>query len=89
MAAHSQKGTLQADGSIRSEPLMDVSHVANSVAHIASLPNEVALLEMIIMCVFIGGLVARNRLDTLFSGPLGCRSSDEVKSVNLPRNLQS
>ncbi len=51
MARHSEKGTLQGDGSVRSEPLMDVAHVVNAVGHIASLPNEVTLLEMIIMYV--------------------------------------
>ncbi|KAG9018692.1 hypothetical protein FRB90_010460 [Tulasnella sp. 427] len=48
-AHHDNKGTLQADGSIKPEPFMEVSHVANAIAHIASLPNEVTLLEMTIM----------------------------------------
>lgn len=51
------KGTLQADGSLKQEPSMEVSHVANAVAHIASLPNEVTLLEMTIMATgmpFVG-----------------------------------
>lgn len=56
-AKGNQKGTLQADGSLKEEPLMDVSHVANAVAHIANLPNEVTLLEMTIMATgmpFVG-----------------------------------
>lgn len=44
-----QKGTLQADGALKQEPFMDVSHIANAVAHVASLPNEITLLEMTIM----------------------------------------
>jgi len=57
MTRHSEKGTLQADGAIRSEPLMDIAHIANAVAYIAELPNEVTLLEMIIMATgmpFVG-----------------------------------
>ncbi|MFF7213675.1 SDR family oxidoreductase [Streptomyces sp. NPDC008238] len=33
-------GTLQADGRLTTEPLMDVTHVARTVAHMASLPLE-------------------------------------------------
>jgi len=57
MASHSSRGTLQADRSIKSEPLMDVNYVAESIAHIASLPNEVTVLEHIIMATgmpFVG-----------------------------------
>jgi NAD(P)-dependent dehydrogenase (short-subunit alcohol dehydrogenase family) len=41
MAARFQTGVPQADGSIRTEPVMDVDHVARMVLHMASLPLEV------------------------------------------------
>jgi NAD(P)-dependent dehydrogenase (short-subunit alcohol dehydrogenase family) len=41
MAARFTKGVPQADGSVRSEPVMDVDHVARMVLHMASLPLDV------------------------------------------------
>ena len=41
MAARFTQGVPQADGSIRSEPVMDVDHVARMVLHMADLPLEV------------------------------------------------
>ncbi len=41
MAAGFTKGVAQADGSVRTEPVMDVDHVARMVLHMASLPLEV------------------------------------------------
>jgi NAD(P)-dependent dehydrogenase (short-subunit alcohol dehydrogenase family) len=41
MAAKFTAGVPQADGSIRAEPVMDVTHVADMVLHMASLPLEV------------------------------------------------
>jgi hypothetical protein len=35
-----QSGALQADGQMRPEPRMDVSHAANMVVYMASLPFE-------------------------------------------------
>lgn len=50
MTANSQdEGKLQADGSMRPEPTMDVQHVADTVVHIASLPPSVAMLYVNIM----------------------------------------
>lgn len=36
-------GSLQADGTIRSEPTFDVRHVGTTIAHIASLPIDVSV----------------------------------------------
>ncbi|MEM5314473.1 SDR family oxidoreductase [Paraburkholderia sp. JHI869] len=43
------KGVLQADGRLAPEARMDVTHVANAVAHMASLPLEANVLNMTIM----------------------------------------
>ncbi|VVE19027.1 SDR family oxidoreductase [Pandoraea soli] len=51
------RGVLQADGSMAPEARIDVSHVANAVAHIASLPLEANVLNMTIMATtmpFVG-----------------------------------
>ncbi|KAG8939759.1 hypothetical protein FRC03_006074, partial [Tulasnella sp. 419] len=57
MSAHSAKGTLQPNGSTKVEARMDAKHVANTVAYVASLPNNVTVLEMIVMAAempFVG-----------------------------------
>jgi NAD(P)-dependent dehydrogenase (short-subunit alcohol dehydrogenase family) len=43
------EGTLQANGSILAEPLMDVQHVADSILNMAQLPLESNVLFMTIM----------------------------------------
>lgn len=51
------KGVLQADGSRRPEPVMDVAHVAASVRHMASLPLDANVLFMTVMATampFVG-----------------------------------
>lgn len=51
------KGVLQADGSLRPEPVMDVAHVAASVRHMASLPLDANVLFMTVMATampFVG-----------------------------------
>ncbi|VVE43236.1 SDR family oxidoreductase [Pandoraea terrigena] len=51
------RGVLQADGSVVPEARIDVSHVANAVTHIASLPLEANVLNMTIMATtmpFVG-----------------------------------
>jgi NADP-dependent 3-hydroxy acid dehydrogenase YdfG len=45
------EGALQPDGRVIPEPTFDVQHVADAVAHIASLPNDVTVLEFKIMLV--------------------------------------
>lgn len=49
MAAKMTKGVPQADGAIAVEPVMDVSHVASSVLHMASLPIEANVPFMTVM----------------------------------------
>ncbi|MAA98190.1 MAG: 3-oxoacyl-ACP reductase [Stappia sp.] len=44
-----QKGVPQADGSIKPEPVMHVSNVANAVLHMASLPPEANVQFMTVM----------------------------------------
>lgn len=49
MAEKMTKGVPQADGSIAIEPVMDVSNVANSVLHMASLPLNANVQFMTVM----------------------------------------
>ena len=49
LAARLGQGAMQADGSIRPEPLMDVSHVARTVLHMASLPPDANVLNITLM----------------------------------------
>lgn len=43
------KGVPQADGTLKPEPVMDVTHVADAVLHMASLPLEANVQFMTIM----------------------------------------
>jgi NAD(P)-dependent dehydrogenase (short-subunit alcohol dehydrogenase family) len=57
LAARMAKGVPQADGSIRPEPLMDVTHVGDAVLYMANLPLDVNVQFMTIMATkmpFIG-----------------------------------
>ena len=57
MTAHIGQGTLQADGSVRQEPTMDLRHVADAVLHMASLPLDANVQFMTVMATtmpFIG-----------------------------------
>ncbi len=49
MAAKMTRGVPQADGSMKVEPVMDVSNVAKSVLHMASLPLEANVQFMTVM----------------------------------------
>jgi NAD(P)-dependent dehydrogenase (short-subunit alcohol dehydrogenase family) len=49
MAAGMLKGMPQADGSVKIEPTMDVSNVARSVLHMASLPLDANVQFMTVM----------------------------------------
>ncbi|TFK40683.1 hypothetical protein BDQ12DRAFT_770473 [Crucibulum laeve] len=49
MAAGHTVGALQPDGRVVPEATFDVQHVADTIVHIASLPNDVAMLEVNIM----------------------------------------
>ncbi len=48
-ASRLSRGTQQADGSIKGEPMMDVQHVANSVLYMASLPLDANVQFMTVM----------------------------------------
>lgn len=57
MARKMTTGVLQANGTTAVEPVMDVEHVANAVAHMASLPLEANVLTMNVMATkmpFVG-----------------------------------
>jgi NADP-dependent 3-hydroxy acid dehydrogenase YdfG len=57
LAAHIGKGTIQADGSTAAEPMMDLGHAADAVAHMANLPLDANVLFMTIMATampFVG-----------------------------------
>lgn len=57
MSAAQAKGVPQADGSIRVEPMINVSHVAEAVFHMANLPLDVNVQFMTVMATsmpFIG-----------------------------------
>jgi NAD(P)-dependent dehydrogenase (short-subunit alcohol dehydrogenase family) len=57
MTSRMSQGALQADGSLRQEPTMDVQHVADAVVHMASLPLEANVQFMTVMATqmpFIG-----------------------------------
>ncbi|NYT76670.1 SDR family oxidoreductase [Alcaligenaceae bacterium] len=49
LTKNTSKGRLQPDGSTRPEATMDVSHVANAVVHMASLPLDVNVQFMTVM----------------------------------------
>ncbi|SEI08859.1 SDR family oxidoreductase [Paracoccus alkenifer] len=57
MAVPMASGILQADGSTRAEPVMDVQPVAEAVLHMASLPRGANVLNMTVMATnmpFVG-----------------------------------
>jgi NAD(P)-dependent dehydrogenase (short-subunit alcohol dehydrogenase family) len=57
MAARMKDGVMQADGSIRPEPLMDVDNVGRAVAHMASLPPDANIQFLTVMATkmpFVG-----------------------------------
>jgi len=57
MGGRMKAGVIQADGSIREEPVIDPEHVANAVVTMASLPLDANILTMTIMATampFVG-----------------------------------
>ena len=57
LAARMANGVPQADGSIKAEPLMNVDHIGQAVAYMASLPLESNVLFMTVMATkmpFVG-----------------------------------
>lgn len=61
MAAKHTLGALQPDGRHVVEPTFDPVHVAQTVVHIAGLPNSVTVLDINIMCVIFS-------VDSFFAG---------------------
>jgi NAD(P)-dependent dehydrogenase (short-subunit alcohol dehydrogenase family) len=49
LTARMKEGVLQADGEIRTEPTMDVAHVARAVLYMASLPLDANVLFLTVM----------------------------------------
>ena len=49
LAAEFAKGTLQADLTLKSEPMIDVKHVADAVLYMAGLPLDANVLSMTVM----------------------------------------
>lgn len=49
MTARMPQGVPQADGSMKSEPVMDVAHVGDAIVHMANLPLDANILNMTIM----------------------------------------
>ena len=49
MTTRMATGTLQADGELRVEPVMDVQHAADAVLHMANLPLSANVLTMTVM----------------------------------------
>ena len=43
------RGVMQANGSVAVEPMMDASHVANAVRHIAAMPLDANILNLTVM----------------------------------------
>jgi NAD(P)-dependent dehydrogenase (short-subunit alcohol dehydrogenase family) len=53
------KGTLQADGSVRKEPLMDVRNVVDGVLYMAGLPPEANVQTLTVMATAMPSHVGR------------------------------
>jgi NADP-dependent 3-hydroxy acid dehydrogenase YdfG len=57
LAARMKTGVKQANGEIKPEAMMDVSHVANAIVHMASLPPDANILTLTVMATkmpFVG-----------------------------------
>ena len=61
----------QPDGSMRTEPTIDVEHVARAVVQMAELPLEVNILSMTIMGTAVPYVGRGLWITTAFAGPLG------------------
>ena len=72
-------GELQADVRIAHEPTFDVQYVASTIVHIASMPPDVAMLEVNIMCDHEFLLIEISHLTKEYVGRLAYHTSVEVK----------
>ncbi|WP_030168674.1 SDR family oxidoreductase [Spirillospora albida] len=52
-------GTLQADGSVKAEPVMDVRHVADAVAYMAGLPPEANVPFLTVLATAMPSFIGR------------------------------
>ena len=81
MARGHTVGALQADGRIAPEPTIDVEHVASTIVHIASMPPDVAMLEVNIMCDRGYSLHGNIHLTKEYVGRLVHHTSVEVNAT--------
>ena len=65
------EGMLQPDGRVIPEATFDPKYIADSIVHIASLPNDVAVLEFNIMYLFSILLFYKRDVETCFQGGEG------------------
>lgn len=49
LGAHASKGSPQADGSLKVEPMMDVENVGNTLVFLAGLPKDVDVLHISVL----------------------------------------
>ena len=57
MGSHARKGAMQADGTIRQEPMIEPAEVARAVTYMASLPLEANVANMTLLATkmpFVG-----------------------------------
>ena len=74
-------GTLQADGRMAPEHTFDVQYVASNIVHIASMPPDVAMLEVNIMCDRGYSLHENIHLTKEYVGRLVYHTSVEVNAT--------
>jgi hypothetical protein len=73
--------SLQADGRMAPEPTFDVQYVASTIVHIASMPPDVAMLEVNIMCDPGYSLHGNIHLTKEYVGRLVYHTSVEVNAT--------
>lgn len=82
MAQAHAVGALQADGRVISEPTIDVQYVASTIVHIASMPPDVAMLEVNIMYDCGYSLYGNIHLTKEYVGRLVHHTSVEVNAAH-------
>lgn len=81
MAQGHAVGALQADGRVIPEPTIDVQYVASTIVHIASMPPDVGMPEVTIMCDHGYSLHGNIHLTKEYTGRLVHRTSVEVNTT--------
>lgn len=74
-------GTLLADGRMAPEPTFDLQYVVTTIIHVASMPPDVAMLEVNIMCDRGYSLHGNIHLTKEYVGQLVYRTSVEVNAT--------